>query len=213
MRKAKQSGFKKRRAVSAIMSYSEYAAHRRVTYQTVRKWVEQGYVARVSNGRVDVQRSDANLNARAAGGPGMRFEIEAANPRRTGSVACDPGAPFTSAEARRIKANYEALSMRDAYEKAAAAVAPIELVQRAIAEEYGYVRRRLMALGEEIASNFAAMRSPNEAKFVIDAAVNRALAELASGITCDPAGSKYEALRPPEPRGKMTTGKRKREAE
>jgi hypothetical protein len=160
-----------------IMSYSDYARHRGVTYQTVKQWATQGLIKRVSLGRVDVAASDAMRQERGATGPGSKSLAPAA----TGSQPerpTDETSPWTHAEAQRVAANYAAMQRKLEFEEQAGHLIPVSDVAGVVTAEYASVRTKMLAMGAELGPKLLNHRDADVPAALIVAEVTRILQDL-----------------------------------
>lgn len=152
-----------------IVSQAAYARHRKVTPKTVHFWRRNGRVVEVANGQIDMEQSDAMLDARP--------EVYRGG-RKGGGGAPSPQAQGT-ARAIAMKETYLALTRRLEYERAAGRVCDIEAVENIVASNYAVIRNRLMGLGAKVVP-LLDVPNQEQAKNIIDAEVIRALTELSS---------------------------------
>lgn len=166
-------------------SQAAYARYKEVSKQTVTDWKARGLVVYDDAGRVDFEATDAALIAhgvrRAPGDEVDEFE-----------VLEDADAKWSKAEAERVKENYAARLKQLEYDRESGAVVEIDDVVVAVASEYAVVRNKLLDIGTKVAPRAAVLKSAEEIKALIDAAVIEALEEL----TIDDGGdTDFVALR------------------
>lgn len=158
-------------------------------------WKQKGLLVLTPDGAVDVAASDQLLldsgrgpvteesgNAEPVVKPKKDETPEQAADR---IVNVEGRAPYSKAEAERIKENYLALLRQIEYDREFAAVVEIDDVIAAVVGEYALVRNKLLNIGSRIAPRAAALRSADEVKALIDGEIAMVLEEL----TLDGQGS------------------------
>lgn len=156
----------------ATGSQAAYARYKDVSKQTVTDWKSRGLVVFTEDGKVDFDATDAAL---------VKHGVRQPDSAESDVTECDltsADAKWTKAEAERVKENYAALLKQLEYDLKSGAVVEIDDVVIAIASEYAVVRNKMLDVGTRVAPKAAVMKSAEEIKALIDAAVIEALEEL-----------------------------------
>ncbi|HSQ20461.1 MAG TPA: hypothetical protein VLR92_08800 [Blastocatellia bacterium] len=179
-RKRKATPTPSPKPVKPIMSYREFAEHRGVNYASVRRWLDQGYVKQISNGRIDVAASDAILDARAPAGPGSKSVLAGNDSAQANDSAIkfDANAPFTASEAARRKANLALKEAELEFALKAGALVRIEDATAAFTEQASIVRDRLLAIPSSMAPRLLHQTNVADVEHLLSVAINFALEEL-----------------------------------
>lgn len=110
-------------------------------------------------------------------------------------LVTESGAPWTKAEAERVKENYLARLKQIDYDKRNGLVVEIEDVFKAVVGEYSLVRNKLTGIGSKLAHEVVLLQSAEEVKALIDKEVAKALEELTlDGATLNSDSERTEAL-------------------
>lgn len=166
-------------------SQAAYSRYKEVSKQTVTDWKAMGLVAFNEDGEVDFLATDALLVEHGIRQPDG-VDVDGAD------IEISSDAKWTKAEAERVKENYAALLKQLEYDRESGLVVEIDDVAIAIAGEYAIVRNKLLDVGTKVAPKAAVLKSAEEIKALIDAAVVEALEEL----TIDEGGeANFAALR------------------
>jgi hypothetical protein len=120
------------------------------------------------------------------------------------AVRVDGHAPYTLAEAERVKENYLALLRQLQYDRESGAVVLVDQVAAAIAGEYSIVRNRLLSLPAKIAPRLAVLRKTEETKALLEVEITNILEELTAD---EPSGRSKVRRRRAKP--KPGTSRRK----
>lgn len=179
---------------------SEFARRHGVSAARVSQWIKAGLLV-LSNGKVDVEASDAKLalyrdttDGRATKGKLKGDELKPdalkSEPRvlegetaeeAAGRILSEAGADMPIEEAKRVKENYLALLNQLEYDQKSGAVVAVAEVGKAVAEEYARVRTRLLAIPAERAPDVHRLKTVAEVQDVLHAAIVQALEELTYG--------------------------------
>jgi hypothetical protein len=160
-----------------LVSQAEYAAHRKVSRKTITVWKRGGLLVLTVDGKVDVDASDELLLASGKLLPGAtkgNTDDPEPDPTETLEQAADRivnvegRAPFSKAEAERIKENYLALLRQLEYDRESGKVVG----------EYALIRNRFLNIASRVSPRAAVLRSPEEVKALIDEEVALVLEEL-----------------------------------
>jgi hypothetical protein len=177
-----------------LVTQKEYARRRRCTPQYINKLVHTGKIVLV-NGRVDVKKADAALQAWQRHGrskPGKSISaIAKAKPHRSpkpAQTAKAKSATRSLTEARAEREHYAALAAKLDYEKATGELLPRDQVLEAERRKNANIRTRFRRLARSLAPVLAQTSSPGEVERVLLEEIDYQLRELAS----DPLGLAVE---------------------
>jgi hypothetical protein len=180
-----------------LVTQKEYARRRRCTPQYINKLVHTGKIVLV-NGRVDVKKADAALQAWQRHGrskPGKSISAishrspraSRAEPRRSAEKK-QKSATRSLTEARAEREHYAALAAKLDYEKATGELLPRDQVLEAERRKNANIRTRFRRLARSLAPVLAQTSSPGEVERVLLEEIDYQLRELAS----DPLGLAVE---------------------
>lgn len=175
--------------MAEAISQADFARRRGVSRKTVTQWKAKGLVAMTPEGLVKVEESEWLLADRPQtyrGGtvkssiPKVPKAEEGETPEDAASrIVMDEGlAPFSHAEAARVKENYLAMLRQLEYDTEAGKVVRIEDVAAAVVEQFSRIRNKFLNVASRVAPRAAALKSPTEVKALIDAEVSQILQEL-----------------------------------
>jgi hypothetical protein len=163
-----------------LITKSELAARKGVTMATVAHWGRRGLL-RMKSGKVDLEATETVLAQRS---PTRRRD----RPRQDESAedfvlrtVVDQGrAPYSLAEANRIKENCLAMLRQIELDTARGEVVRIADVTAALADEYMVLRNGILSLGARLAPRLTNRSDPNVVKQIIDDEAVLLLGELSS---------------------------------
>jgi hypothetical protein len=162
--------------IDAIMRFDDYARYKKVSVTTVYDWQKAGYLKLVSRGRINVAESDVMVDARPQNAPGSKMFAAPAAPTKVTQI--EGRAPYSAAEASRVKENYAALARQLEFERQAGSVIEVAKIASVVAGKLANVRSKMLGLGSEVAPRGIMCKTPDQLKALIDASVTRALEEL-----------------------------------
>lgn len=198
------------------ISVREFAKREGCNDKVVRRKIKSGHLNQLPNGKLDPAligsgwrvRSDADEPAEVSA-PGVRTvrtvrsvrthdeqpeaivaDHETAEEAADRIVNVEGRAPFSKAEAERIKENYLALLRQLEYDRESGKVAEIADVVQAVVEEYALIRNRVLNIASRVSPRAAVLRSPEEVKALIDEEVALVLEELT--LDADDSGTVRE---------------------
>lgn len=194
-------------AAPKIESQAAFARRRGVSKAAVAKWKAQGLLSMTADGQVEIEESEWRLEDRPSsyrGGRSKSAPVPAAKPKPQIAVAPDEspadaaerivkeaGAPYSHAEAVRIKENYLALLRQLEFDLKSGAVVPIDVVIAALVEQLAKVRNKVLGIAVRVAPRAAILKSSEEVRDLIDVEAALALEEL----TLDDGGRGLDGLR------------------
>lgn len=149
-----------------------FAAYKDVSRQTVTDWKKRGLLVFSNDREVDFLATDQRLADH-----GIRQPRDS---NLTELTAIDGVELWSRADAETVKENYAARLKQLEFERESALVVTVDEAARHIVDELGIVRQRCSSIGAEVAPELVDMTSASEIKALIDAAVVRALADLAA---------------------------------
>ena len=175
-----------------------FARRRGVSKAAVAKWKSQGLLSVTADGLVEIEESGWRLDARPGTyrGGKTRSQKTAEVAARTVPVAAveirsdetleaaadrfvaENGAPYSHAEAVRVKENFLALLRQLEFDVKSGAVVPIDVVMAGIVEQYARVRTKMLSIPTRVAPRAAMLKSADEVRALIEAEVHQALQEL-----------------------------------
>lgn len=161
---------------------TEFARREGCSHTLVYNAVKTGHLPALDDGSMD-----PNLVGTPWRATNRKKSREEETPREAAErIVVEEGrAPFTLAEAERIKENYLALLRQLEYDKESGAVVAIEDVVAAIVSEYAIIRNRLLNIPSRIAPRVAAIRSPEE----VQATIHEEIAQVLEELSLDGHGS------------------------
>lgn len=106
-------------------------------------------------------------------------------------IVKEDGAPYTHAEAVRIKENYLALLRQLEFDMKSGAVVPIDVVIAGIVEQFAKVRNKVLNISVRVAPRAAMLKTAEEVRSLFDEEAALALEEL----TLDGRGLGLDELR------------------
>lgn len=153
-----------------------YAAYKGVSRQTVTDWKQAGLLVFTANRLVDFAATDRRLADQGIRQPADTDLTE--SPRSLAELPTSDGM-WSKADAETVKENYAARLKQLEYDRESAKVVEIDDVVVAVASEYSVVRDRVRQISA-VASSLVLLKSAEEIKAAIDAAVIEALADLST---------------------------------
>lgn len=196
-------------ALPITETQSAFARRRGVSKAAVAKWKAQGLLSMTADGLVEIEESEWRLEDRPSSNRGGKtkpalIEPVSQRPAAPLSIAQDEtpadaaerivretGAPYTHAEAVRIKENYLALLRQLEFDQKSGAVVPIDLVIAVLVEQLAKVRNKVLGIAVRVAPRAAILKSSEEVRDLIDTEAALALEEL----TLDDRGLGLDDLR------------------
>lgn len=186
--------------VSAVVegiSIRQFAKRDGCDDKVVRRKIESGHLTLLPNGKLDPALVGTGWRVRnkktgepTVSAPVRSVRTECGQPEAAISVdetaeqAADRivniegRAPFSKAEAERIKENYLALLRQLEYDRESGSVVAVSDVVQAVVGEYALVRNRLLNIASRVSPRAAVLRSAEEVKALIDEEVALVLEEL-----------------------------------
>jgi hypothetical protein len=159
------------------MNQAGFAAHRGVSRKTITHWKHRGLLVFRPDGNVDVAATD-----RALLDHGISLPSEPKTVTHPGSseLSDDLDQLWTTAQAEMVKENYLALLKRLQYQRRCLQVVTVDDAAGHIQDEFNLVRTRLSTVSASLAPRLAKLRSAEEIKALVDAAMHDALLELST---------------------------------
>lgn len=157
----------------AVMSKTQYAKARGVSTESVRKWKHRGWLVLTSDGKVDVEKSDARITAMRSNRGGDHSKPAAEKPAGSRDTV------FHDAKLREQVARADMAELeRD--EKAGRLVLRAA-VEKAARDDGVRLRDAVISVPVRIASRLALESDPVEVERLLDAELRRALAGIEPG--------------------------------
>src|SRR5215210_6259050 len=176
------------------ISLREFARRDGCSDTLVRKGIKGGHLACLPNGNLDpaLVGTHWRFGNRRPANPGANLSANCEPVRTASGANCEQPvrtdetpaeaadrivniegrAPYSLAEAERIKENYLALLRQLEYDRAVGAVVAIEDVAAAVVDQFAKVRNKLLNISTRIAPRAAVLRSAEEVKALIDSEVS-----------------------------------------
>lgn len=176
------------------ISIREFARREKCSHTYVQDAIADQHLQALPNGKLDpalVGTGWMKRNRRAAGGGNSSGKLPGKVATEVASVAASEnpaaaaerilvasGAPWSQAEAERVKENYLALLRQLDYDQKARTVVMVADVTRLVGEEYAKVRTRLLAIPSGHAPQLTRITSPAIMQTTLYGLIERALTEL-----------------------------------
>jgi hypothetical protein len=180
---------------AAGISIREFAKRSGLDDKQVRRGIESGRLAKLSDGTLDPALVGTDwrksVRPRAAKSPSVRAPVSAQrdvsappaadheSPSQAAErIIAQSGAPYDLLEAERIKENFLALLRQLEYDQKSGQVVSVTEVARAVGQEYAKVRTRLLAIPAEQTPRLHRLKTAAEMQDALQAIIVEALEEL-----------------------------------
>ena len=169
------------------LSMAKFAALRNATKQAATDWKKKGLLVFEVDGTVNVEASNAKLDARADSYRGGLTKKAQEPTERTSPVAVSGGKTLAHADAVAKKENFLALLRELEYDRESGAVVAIDDVVSEVVEQLARVRTKLLGIPTKVAGRLALLKSAGEVEAFLTEEIALALKELTGdtdGLAC-----------------------------
>jgi len=169
-----------------VVSLRAYAKHRGVTLKAVQKAIQSGRIRTTSDGKIDVDRADADW-VRNTGPRQASIASSSPAPRRAQTPAESPrpepaaAGPLDYARARAVRENYLARLAKIEFEERSGKLVSRDEVQVAAFNKFRTFRDGMLNIPDRVAAVLAAESDPVRVHEILATEIRKALLEFADG--------------------------------